>query len=286
MHRLTRPLLIGLLACSGCSLLSGIIKGRHDDKLRELEAKGDYEGLATTCAQPGHSAACDAKRRVGMKRLDASGCETLVADVRRYYSSSDATKAGDVVLVQKLAACKQLAPLIDGELYLNSLPEALAEAEAKGTEVFAPFIAFLAESSAAFSGEGGTHQATRIAKWLIAVGDAERCTAIDSHIEHVADESRGEFLWVYYELGCGAQALPHAERGLVADEAGRRIQACDVIGKFGDAALLGKLETLAETDPFKAEREIRAPSGAMAIEVYYPVRERCMAASGKLRLRG
>jgi HEAT repeat protein len=98
-------------------------------------------------------------------------------------------------------------------------------------------------------------------------------------------EAHGEFVWFYYEAGCGAQAVPRAQKALLAEQYGLRIQACDVLGKYGDASALEALNTLAETDPYKAEREVRTPSGMIAIEVYYPVRERCQAATGQLRLR-
>jgi hypothetical protein len=56
-------------------------------------------------------------------------------------------------------------------------------------------------------------------------------------------------------------------------------------GKFGDASALEPLNTLAETDPYKEEREVRAPSGMIAIEVFYPVRESGQAATGQVKLR-
>ena len=106
------------------------------------------------------------------------------------------------------------------------------------------------------------------------------CSAIEKRMTNVAQRSVGEFLWFFYEADCGSEALPHAEKRLAHDEPNMRIQACDIIGKFGDTKHVEKLDALAETDPHVVVRE---RNGYAFKE--YDVRDRCKAAIGKIKLR-
>ncbi|MFY0531553.1 hypothetical protein [Nannocystis pusilla] len=284
MNRTTLLLLGGLLACSGCSLLQSLVKKNHDGQIDEAEKAGDYEALAAKCSE-GKSKACDARTRVGQKRLASSSCDTLLPNLDKYYSNHQATKESDLALVRKFAECGKADELFGKDHRIRWLDDAIATLDKEGVDLFGSFVTFLGAGDKVYAGESGVEQANRMARWLVAIGDASRCPTLDEKLPKVAPEARGEFVWFYYEAGCGAQAVPHARQALLAEQYGHRIQACDVLGKYGDPSALEALNTLAETDPYKAEREVRTSSGMVAIEVYYPVRERCQAATGQLRLR-
>ncbi|WAS99169.1 hypothetical protein [Nannocystis punicea] len=284
MNRTTLLLLSGLLACSGCSIFQKLVTKNHEEKYDELEKAGDYEALAAKCAE-NKSKACEAKTRVGERRLAASTCDELKGNLDKYYSNHQATKESDLVLVRKFAECGQAAVMFGQDLRIRWLDDSMVTLDKEGVDLFGQFVGFIGAGDKAYEGESGVQQANRMARWLVAVNDASRCPTLDAAMPKVAPEARGEFVWFYYEAGCGAQAVPHAQKALLAEQYGFRIQACDVLGKYGDASALEALNTLAETDPYKAEREVRTSSGMVAIEVYYPVRERCQAATGQLRLR-
>ncbi|MDC0667667.1 hypothetical protein [Nannocystis radixulma] len=284
MNRTTLLLLSSLLACSGCSLLQKLVHPNNDGKIDELEKAGDYEALATTCKE-GKSRACEARNRIGERRLAASTCDNLSANFKSYYSNHQATQESDLTLVRKFHECGRSHELFAEDKSIRWLEDSIAALDKEGVDFFAQFIAYLGGTRDAFAGESGREQANRIARWLVTVKDASRCPTLDQQLTNVAPEAHGEFIWFYYEAGCGAQALPRAREALLAKTAGRRIQACDVLGKFGDASAVEPLNTLAETDPYKEEREVRTSSGMIAVEVFYPVRESCKAATGQVKLR-
>jgi len=273
------------VASPGCTLIKSIVKSKKENEVEDLEAAGDYEGLQALCSD-GRNSACKAKRRVGAQRLEASSCSDLVPNIEKYYVNHDGTREGDLVLVQRLHECEQHQALFAQDLRIRWLSQSLAKADTGGSDLFTPFVAHLAEEKAAYAGDAGNHQMRRLSEWLIAVGDASRCPKLAAQYEHVAEESRGWMLQVFYEVGCGPQAVPHARDNLQSDGAWVRVQACDILGKYGDASDVETLEVLATTDGYKEEREIQTPSGGLAVEVYHPVRERCQAAAGKIKVRG
>jgi hypothetical protein len=268
---------------SGCSLISGIVQKSREEQIEKLEAAGDYEGLRARC-QEGSNKACDASHRVGWKRLAQADCDGLVDDVSAYYINHEGTREGDAELIRKFHGCQQLPELFARDFEIRWLSDGLADVDRGGTDVFGPFLAFLGGTPDPYA--KGSWQAERMAKWLVSVGDAQRCAPLAEHVPKVGDDARGEFVWVFYELGCGEQALPYGTEFVHAAEPGRRIQGCDVLGKFGDGSTLQALEILAQTDPYKEQHEVRMASGAIGMEVVHPVRERCLAAAGQVRLRG
>ncbi|MEM6990200.1 MAG: hypothetical protein AAF721_06880 [Myxococcota bacterium] len=285
MKRSTLALALLMMASSGCSLLKALVKNRYANKLEELEARGDYEGLAEICADPGHESACKAKRRVGLLRLEQAGCDTLEEDIERYYINHSGTQQGDHALVEKFVACGKAESLFAKSFRLRWLPEALTEADKGGAELFSPYLAYLDQGDALYAGQYGGDFAHRFTKWLVAAKDASRCEALEQRVDHVAPESRGEFMWVYLELGCEKEALARSQEFLVSERASDRRQGCEALGKYGDATALDKLLTLAQTDPYASRREVGTASGTIAIETTYPVREACLAAAGQLRIR-
>jgi hypothetical protein len=273
-----------LLSCSGCTLIQAAVKARKKAQVEELEAKGDYEGLQVLC-RDGSNRACEAKGRVGAKRLAASSCSDITPNIEKYYDNHAGTREGDLQLVHKLATCKQYAALFGRDLRIRWLPEALAKADEHGDPLFEPFVTHLASGRDAYGGEHGRHRLERLTRWLIDVGDDDRCAPVDEQIGRVAPESHDVVLHFFAEVGCGEQAAPHARDALLHEAPGRRIQACEILGEYGSPADLEPLEVLSQSDGYKAERDVRTPSGALAVEVYFPVRESCQAAAGKLRVR-
>ena len=273
------------VASPGCSLLKSIVKAKKENEVEDLEAAGDYEGLQALCSD-GRNSACKAKQRVGSQRLEASSCAELVPNIEKYYVNHDGTRDGDTALVQRLHECEQHEALFAKSLRIRWLSQALATADSGGSDLFTPFVEHLEQEQSAYAGTAGTDQLRRLSEWLITVGDASRCPKLDAQYDHIAEESRGWMLQVYYEVGCGPEAVPHARDNLQSEGPWVRVQACDILGKYGDATDVETLEILATTDGYKEEREIRTASGGLAIEVYHPVRERCQAAAGKIKVRG
>ncbi len=274
-----------VLGAGGCGLIKSAVQANESNRLEELEAAGDYESLAETCKKPRHGAACKAKARVGAKRLEQSSCETLVDDTRSYYGLAPRTKDGDLKLVEKYQRCGIGQELFAQSFGIRWRAHAWTELDKGGTAVFGDLLAYLETADVAFTGQAGTRTAKTVAEWLVSIGDASRCDAIDKRMNKVAPESQGEFLWLYHEVGCAEHALPMALERLGANQANQRIQACDVLGKFGGADAIDKLEILARTDTYKGEREVRTASGFVGVEVFFPVRERCLDAMGKIQLR-
>ena len=274
-----------VLASPGCTLIKSIVKAKKENQVEDLEAAGDYEGLQAMC-KDGRNSACKAKQRVGAKRLEASSCEELVPNIEKYYVNHDGTKDGDLALVQRLHECERHEALFAQNLRIRWLSQSLAEADSGGTDLFTPFVEHLSAEKSAYAGEAGVDQMRRLSEWLITVGDASRCPKLDAQYDNLAEESRGWMLQVFYEIGCGPEAVPHARKNLQHEGPWARIQACDILGKYGEPTDVEPLEILASTDGHKEEREIRTASGGLAVEVYHPVRERCQAAAGKIRVRG
>ena len=271
---------------TGCSLLSKAVnnssEAKHDEELADLEANDKYDGLSELCSSRKRGA-CDARDRVAAKRLASSTCDDLESNVKAYYSNHDGTKDGDAELVGKFEQCGKVTALFQFDFSIRWLPEALAAVDAStGGDVFGPFVDYLASGGA---NSVTADVANRWARWIVTSEDETRCPILDAQWDQISADAKGEFLWSYFELGCGTQAAPRARARLTSDASSQRIQACDVLGSFGTDVDLEALDILAQSDPERAERELRASNGAIAIEVYYPVRERCEGAAGKVRLR-
>ncbi len=276
---------IVVLSASGCGLIKSVVMANEANRLAELEKKGDYEALAETCRKPTHDKACKAMRRVALRRLEDAPCENLLEHARRYYRNQTATKATDLRLVRKFRTCKLSHELFAQPLHIRWIVHAWTELDRAGESVFDSLVSYFANNDGMFGGEEGGRLARGISKWLVAAGDASRCAKLDPHMNKVRPESRGVFLWFYAQVGCAEQALPMALDLLTSRRHGQRVQACEALGKFGDASVVNKLEVLASTDPYKQEREVRTRNGHLGIEIFYPVRERCLAAAGRVRLR-
>ncbi len=285
MKRFMHLSMIAVLACSGCTLIKAIVKNKHDSDQEAMEAKGDYEGLAEICRERGRESACKAKRRIGLARLEATTCATLEKDIEAYYINHAGTKAGDLALVRKFEACGKLPVLYGKSFRIRWLSEALTEADDQGAEVFEPLLEYLDSGGELFAGRPGATQAARLTRWLVNAGKGERCGELDRRFANIAPETRGEFMWVYRELACADQALNRAQEFLESNRPNDRAQGCEALGEFGDESALEKLGVLAASDPYKADREVRTSQGHVAVETFHPVRERCLAAAGRLRVR-
>lgn len=272
---------------SGCEIIRNTVRGNEAKRLQALEAGGDYAELARTCEKPRHYEACKAKRRVGMRRLAASTCDDVRGNVEAYYENGLATKESDLALGRKLAECELTADLFDGRLRLRHHQATLETLDAEREDFFEGFIAYLASQERAYDWEMGHRYVGMLAEWLVAAAESERCPRLYEQLEHLAAHTLGEMLYAFHQLGCKDEALPMALGDLTAKAANRRAQACEVLGDFGDASVLPKLEALAETDPYNEAREVRSQQHGevIAVDKVYPVRARCLEAAGKVRLR-
>ena len=83
--------------------------------------------------------------------------------------------------------------------------------------------------------------------------------------------------------GC-KEGIPVMVSSLTSDTANHRKWACQALGKVGTRAELDKVKTLAETDTYNFVREEERNGRIWGVKVY-PVREACLAAFGKIKLR-
>ncbi len=259
------------------------MKQRREGEVEQLEAQGNYKELVSLCKT--RSSACDAKRRVAAKRLANASCDTLVDDVYRYHDDRSATKASDTKLMEKLAQCNQTHLLFERGFPIRWLDHALVAADRNGAGLFEQLMEYLTSGEDRFGGSRGVIHADVVARWLIAVDDESRCSTLDSAFGNVAEKSQGRLMWIYNQVGCEREALAHAPAFIQSERVYERIEGCTALGAFGDASALDKLEVLATTDPHKADREVRTSNGSIAVETYFPVRETCLAAAGKIRIR-
>lgn len=274
--------LVSAFFLSGCGLIKSVVKHNADERREKLVAADDYETLKAECDQ-WHSKNCEAKQRVAAKRLDASTCDNLLENFGKYYNSSS-TKEDDIKITKKLHDCGFKEQVLM-ELSVRWKTTALLAVEKQGGDFFGPFVEYLASDDNRFAGDSGFYRAQDMAAWLIKSADAERCAPVDAHMAHIAVDSRGPFLSFFAKVGCGALTVPHSMQRLSSKYADQRVQACQLLGDFGDESALDKLDILAESDPFKQEREVQTSQGRIAVEVYFPVRETCRGAAGKVRLR-
>jgi hypothetical protein len=281
------PLLsIALLwSLSGCGLIRSAVRANETERLRNLEAAGDYEALAETCAKPRRYEACKAKKRVGSKRLAASTCDDILENIEAYYRNHDATKKADLALGRKVVTCGHTTKLFDGTVRLRYHRTTLQKLD--GDELFDAFVAYVKSQQSAWDWDDRGYFVSALSKWLGSSGEPGRCPRVHAQLDHVAAAQHGAFLRAFHQLGCEEESTPMALADLSHDAAHRRALACEVLGDFGGADVLPKLEALAETDPYSEAHEVRSQrhDAVIAVDKVYPVRERCLEAAGKVRLR-
>jgi len=80
------------------------------------------------------------------------------------------------------------------------------------------------------------------------------------------------------------EGIPVAVETMVDESPRRRAYSCEILGAIGDASVLDKVKTLAETDGHSTVKEEQRDGRIWATKVY-PVRDACLEAYGKIKLR-
>lgn len=276
-----------VLFATGCAELMGMVapettpKGREEagmKRVEEAKASGDIAALEAIIKDDKQessvkSAARDAKNHIKFDKLIGADC----ADLDKHFDKDFSIDGDqDEAVGRKLATCNAWDMLFENARRLGN--ETLIAVEKDGVKLADKLVEHL-------DGQGrfkNVDDAIEVTKWLVATKEDKKatCAAVDQRMANIDEESVGEFLWFFYETDCASEALPHAEKRLAQDKHNMRIQACDIIGKFGDDTYVEKLEALAETDPHVVVRE---RNGYAFKE--YDVRDRCKAAIGKIKLR-
>ncbi len=268
-----------LSGMSGCGLFYGLQSDDAEMEARKRERESHwaaYEAKYTTLVQT----ACDRYPAA----FDASyeGC-TMHPNNSTYCQPPELPQQR--AMVSRFAECGLWAELFQRARrfpLFDSDPKASLWSELNQQHPLVDrFVEVLARTDALYVPPLGGDSADVFQKWLVLEAGAAACPRIAAHQQALGPSGQFGFTWFYYNAGCAEQALPLARGNLAHDHPDVRIQACVILGKFGNKGDADKLGLLALRDPFQREGDTQS---GRRISVY-PVRESCAAAANKLLLR-
>ncbi len=185
--------------------------------------------------------------------------------------------------IEKFGACGQWAELFDRLDELEGYAgDALSNLDPKH-DIAARFVDVLRGDRPIYQRPTASKAANRLASWLSAKKGAPECKAIAPHHKAVPEAVLPELAAFHFNAGCGDAIVPMARRNLVHANQGLRIQACDILGRYGEQSDIAKVDLLADRDPYRVDGYF--DSNRNWVEARYTVRERCATAGTKLRLK-
>jgi len=253
-------------------------------------AKGDFEKLKTLCNTEIGSKqdqelvlkACPEMRRVGMEKFRLEfACDKIAAGWETYQAVTDGkggdgedakANLGEAALAIHKCGHKDLLWEKLGPKGLNVV-RALA---AGAVDIEAEFLAYLeTHKDAPLAFDGSMELANAVTTWLKDNAKVARCKDFGPYVEKVSDPVFKNFSWFWRETACKGVA-PVVVKRLASTDAEVREGACKTLGEIGTKAELKAVETIAKTD---------AANKVEGVNTIYYVRDACLAAHGKIKLR-
>lgn len=272
-------ILVSSIALGGCAGLKkpapSLTPAQQQEAAVEATiASGDLDRLGTTCADTSISGtlrerACAARLEVVKTRWAAmkDSCDGLVDGYDQLYAAAhDDLYAQTTKFVRgpmtyqaamKFAECgfweKFFGDMISvGPQGTDALgTEMLVDAEKAGRDVEGQLFAYLdAHASDPFGEQNGELATSHVVSWMHLTNryDAKLCPRVLSYAKASKPDRLDAWLTFLANAGCTA-ALPLAEPRLTDAMPGRRVQACEVMGKLATKKDLPKLQAVATSDP-------------------------------------
>lgn len=267
---------LAVLSVGGCGLLNGLSPG----------GKTPAASKAAVAPTPSREEAYEAK----MAELFASSCEAYPAAFDKDFyccSYGQSERARQVELntaaAAKFASCGQWSELFDRMSSLEGYTGDVLSKIDPEYDVAARFVEVLARGGPIYTQPDARKSAGRLAAWLGAKKGEAECKAIAQHQRAIPEAVLPEIAFFHFTAGCGESVLPMARKNLVHDDPALRIQACDILGKYGKQTDIAKVDLLATRDPYRVDGYF--DSSHRWVDARYTVRDRCATAGTKLRLK-
>ncbi len=227
-----------------------------------------------------------------IKAKNDTDCKTVVASYQEA-GPSEAGLEGMKLIAKHFAACghfKQifelLAPVYHGSKDTDPL---LVSLEESGVPLEAEFLRYATtESGSRFlRTEYAQDAMLHIGLWLVAKGHTNHCQELRTVLRGASEDARHGSLRYFVDSKCPAEGMSVAVELLLSKDKDLRIAACNTLAEIGDATVLRKLEALASSDSYSEINEEMVQSGGAdryAVKSY-PVRDVCLEAAGKIKIR-
>lgn len=283
---------------TGCSLVTGLIAPADTSSINSAVSRKDEAYLEKVCngesmarSDSDKEYACNQLERLrGPGKALAATCDDVV---QKYDDASKDEYSFVASMADKMAECGHYAYLFEHVVHWGNNKEGaklLGELEGKGKPVEAEFVKYLGSHKGPkfFAVEKNRkndvlYGMDHITKWLIDKGSTQHCAAIAESATGANIVARVSVMDYFKEAKC-KEGIPLAVELLLEDLPGDRTLGCNILGAIGDASVLEKVKVVAETDGFSTVKEEERNGRVWATKVY-PVRDACLAASGKIKLR-
>jgi hypothetical protein len=286
MHRLILALAISSTALSSACLFN--LKRDPKAESQALLQKRDLPALEEKCRKGAvsYSPYCEAASNLRYTLFEEqTDCAVLVPAIEKGAGPFVADHFGAgyanyrVVATDKAISCNKPALIFSQLIWPMNVGQppkaAIDEGKKLGVDVNAVLLAWLAQTPGAFDGEGSSLAVQGLARWLVTPG-APRCAAVLPYTNTKKETARFEWFAYFRETKC-AEAIPQLSEALLSNETDTRISACNTLGEIGTSSAAGRMQTLGSTDGVW-----RTSNQGVK---YYPVRDACLAAAGKIALR-
>jgi hypothetical protein len=194
---------------------------------------------------------------------------------------------------KRVAECDQYPYLFEHVVHYGESEgeKILVELEKGGAPVEAEFAKYLASHKGPqfFAlKEGRPNDAVyglrHITHWLVQKGrGAQYCPAIADAAKGANMTARMSLFDYLRDVKC-KEGIAVGVETLLDDEARNRSLSCILLGSIGDASVLDKVKTVADTDGYSTVKEQERDGRIFGMKVY-PVRDACLEAYGKIKLR-
>lgn len=276
----------GLLAPADITSVNSAVS-RKDEAWLDKVCKGEYPARKDSDKEY----ACHQLDRLrGPSKALAASCEEVIK------SYEDAPKE-DFTFVSamgnKMAECGHYSYLFEHVVHWGNGNEGvklLNELEDKGKPMEAEFKKYLESHKGPqyFAVKDGAkndvlYGMDHITQWLIGKGRTQLCGAFAESAKGAGLVSRVATMDYFKQAKC-KEGIPLATELLLEELPGDRILGCEILGAIGDGSVLEKVKIVAESDGFSTVKEEERNGRVWATKVY-PVRDACLEASGKIKLR-
>lgn len=280
---------------AGCAAMSDVRSVRAINAAFDRRDEGELEkmcsGEIALASEKNRESAC-AKLEVlrGPKAVQRVDCEHVVA----HYDRADKREAAFIsAAARRMAECGQYTYMFEHVIHWGNSGEGaeiLIKLEEEGLPLEAEYGKYLAaHKGPEFFVTVRDHENDviyglgHITKWLVTKGHTQHCAAIAESATGASATARTAVLEYFKEAKC-KEGVPVAVDLMLDDSPNRRAYACEILGSIGDASVLEKVKTLSETDGHSTVQEEEREGRIWATKVY-PVRDACLEAYGKIKLR-
>lgn len=299
--------LLLMTLASGCSLLGGLGLGEvggigekpaDNSSINSASSRGDEAYLEKVCngetparQDSDKEYACNRLERLrAPKKALAVSCDDLQ---KAYEDAPKDDRKFVAAMSEKMAECGHYPYLFEHVIHWgnnNEGVEILQSLEKNGKPVEEEFGKYLESHKGAMffattqsKKNDVLYGIAHITKWLMGKGSTQHCAAIANAATGANIYARVSVMTYFKEAKC-KEGVPLATELLAEDMPGDRTLGCRILGAIGDASVLGKVKIVAETDGYSTIKEEERNGRVWATKVY-PVRDACLEASGKIKLR-